>query len=340
MLARRLLTCGIVALSLAHLVIVAPGLVYLVAETGAFAQSAYPNAPIKLVVPFPPASEADVLMRLVVNEVERKDRWTFVIDNRSGVGSNSGLDAVARASKDGYTLGVEQTANLAINPSLHSKVSYDVESDFSPVVLLASQPMVLVVCAASPIKQLADLQALSKRRPLSMASVGVGSVGHITGEMFAKRVGINMMHMPYKGAGPAASDLLRGITDFYFATPPSVISLVKGGKLRALAVTSSTRLDVLPNVPTAAEAGYPGFVAEDWKAVVAPAGTPPEAIATINKVMNAALMHPAVVERLRGDGSVPRGGTAAELGAFMKNEQSRWGLAVRDSGAKLDRDSI
>jgi tripartite-type tricarboxylate transporter receptor subunit TctC len=169
-----------------------------------------------------------------------------------------------------------------------------------------------------------------------MASAGTGTVGHVGGEMFAKRAGIKVMHVPYKGAGPATTDLLGGVTDMYFATPPSVISLIKSGKLRAVAVTSPRRLEVLPDVPTVAESGYPGFEAEDWKAMVAPAGTPPQVIAQINKAVNAALARPEIVSRLRDEGSVARGGTPAELGAFLKNEQARWGTAVRESGAKLD----
>ena len=307
-----------------------------IAATGAGAQAAYPAMPIKLVVPFPPAGGTDVLTRLVANEVAVKQKWTFVIDNKPGAGGNIGLDAVAKARKDGYTLGTGQTANLAINPALYTKMPFDAGKDFAPVVLLASQPVVLVVKADSPIKTLADVKAQSKSRQLAMASAGTGTVGHVAGEMFAKQAGIKVLHVPYKGASPAATDLIGGNTDIYFATPPSVIPLIQGGKLRAVAVTSPKRLAVLPGVPTVAESGYPGFVAEDWKAVVAPAGTPPEAIERINKAVNAALASPEIVARLRDEGSVARGGTPAELGAFLKSEQARWGAAVRESGAKLD----
>ncbi|WP_083745140.1 tripartite tricarboxylate transporter substrate binding protein [Variovorax sp. KK3] len=302
----------------------------------ALAQAGYPSQPIKVIVPFPPAGGTDVLTRLVANEVTLKDKLSFVVDNKPGAGGNIGLDAVAKAKKDGYTLGTGQTANLAINPTLYTKMPFDAAKDFAPVVLLASQPVVLVVRAESPIKTLADLKSQSEQKQLTMASAGTGTVGHIAGEMFAKRAGVKMMHVPYKGAGPATTDLMGGTTDYYFATPPSVISLIKSGKLRALAVTSQKRLEVLPNVPTIAESGYAGFVAEDWKAVVAPAGTPPEAITRINQVMNAALTRPEVIARLKDEGSVARGGTPAELGSFMKSEQTRWGAAVRESGAKLD----
>ena len=303
----------------------------------ASAQAAYPSQPIKVVVPFPPAGGTDVLTRLVANEVTLKDnKWTFIVDNKPGAGGNIGMDAVAKAKKDGYTFGTGQTANLAINPTLYTKMPFDALKDFEPVVLLASQPLVLVVRADSPIKNLADLKTQGQAKQLTMASAGTGTVGHVGGEMFAKRAGIKVMHVPYKGAGPATTDLLGGQTEIYFATPPSVISMVKAGKLRAVAVTSLKRIDVLPNVPTVAESGYPGFVAEDWKAVVAPAGTPPEAINKMNQVMNAALARPEVVARLKDEGSVARGGTPAELGAFLKTEHTRWGAAVKESGAKLD----
>jgi len=303
----------------------------------ASAQAAYPSQPIKVVVPFPPAGGTDVLTRLVANEVTLKDnKWTFIVDNKPGAGGNIGMDAVAKAKKDGYTFGTGQTANLAINPTLYTKMPFDALKDFEPVVLLASQPLVLVVRADSPIKNLADLKTQGQAKQLTMASAGTGTVGHVGGEMFAKRAGIKVMHVPYKGAGPATTDLLGGQTDIYFATPSSVISMVKAGKLRAVAVTSLKRIDVLPNVPTVAESGYPGFVAEDWKAVVAPAGTPPEAINKMNQVMNAALARPEVVARLKDEGSVARGGTPAELGAFLKTEHTRWGAAVKESGAKLD----
>lgn len=302
----------------------------------AAAQTAYPSQPIKIVVPFPPAGGTDVLTRLVANEVTVKDKWIFIVDNKPGAGGNIGMDAVAKAKKDGYTFGAGQTANLAINPALYTKMPFDALKDFEPVVLLASQPLVLVVRADSAIKSLADLKTQGAARQLSMASAGTGTVGHVGGEMFARRAGIKVMHVPYKGAGPATNDLLGGQTDIYFATPPSIISMVKAGKLRALAVTSLKRIDVLPDIPTVAESGYPGFVAEDWKALVAPTGTPAAAIAKLNQVMNAALARPEVVGRLKDEGSVARGGTPAELGAFMKTENLRWGTAVKKSGAKLD----
>lgn len=299
-------------------------------------QAAYPTQPIRLIVPFPPAGGTDILSRVVADEVAQKEKWTFIIDNKPGAGGNIGLDAVAKARNDGYIMGTGQTSNLAINPALYARMPFDAAKDFAPVILLASQPVVLVVRLDSPLKSLADLKSTAAARPLTMASAGTGTVSHVAGEMFAKRAGFKVMHIPYKGAGPAITDLLGGQTDIYFGTPPSVLPMVKGGKLRAIAVTSPKRIPILPDTPTISESGYPGFVAEDWKAVVAPLGTPPEAIRRVNEAMNSALARPQIMARLLEEGSVPRGGTAQQLNDFMKAEYIRWGTAVRESGAKAD----
>lgn len=314
----------------------ATGVIGALLVSTALAQSAYPAQPIKVIVPFPPSGGTDVLTRLITNEVTVKEQWTFVIENKPGAGGNIGLDAVAKAKADGLTLGSGQTANLAINPALYAKMPFDPLRDFTPVMLLASQPVVLVVRTESPITTMAELKAAAQAKQLSMASAGTGTVGHVAGEMFAKLAGFKVMHVPYKGAGPATTDLVGGQTDIYFATPPTVLPLLKAGKLRALAVTSAKRIDVLPDVPTVAESGFPGFVAEDWKAIVAPAGTPAEVVAKVNQAMNKALARPEVVKRLKDEGSLARGGTPAELAAFMKSEHARWGGAVRESGAKVD----
>ena len=300
------------------------------------AQSAYPNQAVRLVVPFPPAGGTDVLTRLVMAEVTQATQWSFVVDNRPGAGGNIGLDMVAKARNDGYTLGTGQTANLAINPSLYSKLPFDPQKDLAPVALLASQPVVIVVRAESPVKTLADLKARGSAQALNMASPGTGTVGHIAGEMFARRAGIKLTHVPYKGAGPAITDLIGGQTDFYVATPPSVLQMIKGGKLRALAVTSAQRIPALAEVPTVAESGYAGFVAEDWKALVAPAGTPAPVVEELNHAVNAALKKPALIARMQEEGTTVRGGSAAELGALIKSENARWGAAVKASGAKAD----
>lgn len=307
-----------------------------VGATAAIAADGYPSQPVRLIVPFPPAGGTDVLSRLVFNKIGMATKWNVVVENRAGAGGNIGLDSVAKAKPDGYTLGMGQTANLAINPTLYPKMPYNAQKDFTPVALVAAQPVVLIVRNDAPYKNVADLVAAAKARQLSMASAGTGTVGHLTGEMFARRAGIKMLHVPYKGASPALTDLLGGQTDFYFATPPIAMPMIKAGKVRALAVTSARRMPLLSAVPTIAESGYAGFQAEDWKALVAPAGTPPEVVARLNAEVNKALAQPDTVSKLREEGSEPRGGSARDLGAFIQSENTRWGDIVRQSGARVE----
>nr|WP_235679745.1 MULTISPECIES: tripartite tricarboxylate transporter substrate binding protein [Cupriavidus] len=306
------------------------------AAAGPARADTYPSQPVRLVVPFPPAGGTDVLSRLVFNKVGVATHWNVVVENRAGAGGNIGLDVVAKAKPDGYTLGMGQTANLAINPTLYPKMPYDAVKDFTPVVLVSAQPVVLIVRADSPYKTVADLVAAAKAKPLSMASAGTGTVGHLTGEMFARRAGIKMLHVPYKGASPALTDLLGGQTDFYFATPPIAMPMIKAGKIRALAVTSAKRLPLLAAVPTVAESGFAGFQAEDWKALVAPAGTSPDVVKRLNAEVNKALAQPDTLSKMREEGSEPRGGTPQDLAAFIKSENTRWSAIVRESGARVE----
>ena len=309
------------------------------APLAALAQAAaYPDQPVRLVVPFPPAGGTDILSRLLANRIATDNGWTIVIDNKAGAGGNIGLDAVAKAKADGYTLGTAQTANLAINPALYSKLPFDPVKDFTPVALIASQPMVLVVPASSPYKTVAELVAAAKAKParLTMGSAGNGTVGHLAGEMFAQGFGVKFLHVPYKGAAPVLTDLLGGQIDLSFSTPQAVVQQIKGGKLRALAVTSAKRSKILPDVPTVAESGQPGFEAVDWKALVAPAGTPDAIVQRLNAAVNKALQAPDTLAKLAAEGSDPVGGSTKKFADFLKLEQAHWGKLVRDVGAKLD----
>ena len=304
----------------------------------AHSQGAYPNQPIKVIVPFPPGGGTDVVTRLLVDKLRVATGWTFVVDNKAGAGGNIGLDAVAKSKPDGYTLGMGQTANLAVNPSLYPKMPYDVSKDFTPVALVAGQPVILVVNAASRFKSLADIVAAAKEKPstLTMASAGNGTVGHLSGEVFAKKAGIQINHIPYKGAGPATTDLLGGQVDFYFATPQTVVSFVKTGKLRALAVSAAKRLPVLPDVPTVAESGYKGFETADWKVLVAPAGTPADIVKRLNAEVEKVMSKPETIAQLLGEGSVPMSVSLPQTTQYLKTEQQRWSAVVRDSNVKLD----
>ena len=240
----------------------------------ALADTAWPDKPVRLIVPYTPGGATDIVARLVSQKLADDTKWTFIVDNRAGGNGNIGMDVVAKAKPDGYTVGLGQTANLAINPTLFPKMPYDALKDLMPVSVVASQPVVLVVRADAPFKTLAELVAAAKAKPgeIRQALAGTGTLGHMAGEVLAKRAGFKVLNVPYKGAAPAITDLLGGQTDCMFATPQGALAMVKGGKLRALAVTSAKRLPVMPDVPTVAES-YKGFEAVDWKALVVPAGT-------------------------------------------------------------------
>ncbi len=298
----------------------------------------YPTKTIKLIVPFPPAGGTDVLSRTVAQAITNATKWAFVVDNRPGAGGNIGLDAAAKSAPDGYTIAMGQTANLAVNPALYSKMPFDPAKDFAPIALLSSQPLILVVANDSPYKSLKDLVEAARAKPgkLNMASPGNGTIGHIGGEMFQRRAGIKMTHVPYKGAGPAVADLMGGSVDCYFGNSLSVSGLVAGGRLRPLAVTAPTRMAILPDVPAIAELGYPGFEASTWSGLVAPAGTPKAIVDRLNAEANKALGRPEMIEKLKEDGSTPLGGTPQQFADFIKSEMAKWGAVVRDAGIKLD----
>jgi tripartite-type tricarboxylate transporter receptor subunit TctC len=296
----------------------------------------YPAQPIRLVVPFTPGGGTDAVARLIADKIGRvQPGWTVVTDNKPGAGGNIGMDAVAKARPDGLTLAMGQTSTLAINPALYAKMPFDTLKDFTPVALVASQPMVVVVRAEAPIKDIPALVAAAKGKngAMTQALAGTGTVGHLAGEMFGRAAGFKFTNVPYKGAAPALQDLIGGQTDFMFATPQAVLGLIKGGKLRALAVTSLKRLPVLPEVPTLDESGYKGFEASDWKAIVAPAGTPPAIVKQLNAAVDKALGSPATLGQLLAEGSAPMKGTPEQVAAYIKAEVARWGTAVRAAGA-------
>jgi tripartite-type tricarboxylate transporter receptor subunit TctC len=304
---------------------------------GAFAQD-YPAKPIRLVVPFPPAGGTDVLSRSIAQSITNNTKWLIVIDNKPGAGGNIGLEAASKAPPDGYTIAMGQTANLAVNPALYSSMPFDPLKDFAPIALISSQPLILVVDSKSPYKSLKDLVDAAKASPgkINMASSSNGTIGHIGGELFQRRAGIKMTHVPYKGAGPAVADLMGGSVDCFFGNTQAVGGLVTSGRLRPLAVTSPQRLGNFPNVPTVAESGYAGFEASTWSGLVAPAGTPAAVIERLNAEANKALGNPEMKQKLYEDGSTPLGGSAKQFGEFIRTEHAKWGAAVRDAGIKLD----
>jgi tripartite-type tricarboxylate transporter receptor subunit TctC len=310
----------------------------MIATPAAIAQAAYPGKPIKLIVPFPPGGGTDVMARMLGDRLTTATGWNIVIDNKPGGGGNIGLDAVAKAPADGYTVGLGQTANLAVNPHLYSKMPYDSLKDFAPIALVATQPVVLVVAAKSPFNSLAEVVAAAKSRPdgLNMANPGSGTVGHLSGELFARLSGGKFLQVPYKGAPPIITDLIGGSADMFFANPLAVIPQIKGGTLRALAVTSMKRLASLPNVPTMSEAGFTGFETANWSGLIAPAGTPKEILARLNTEVEKALKRPDTIDKLALDGSTPLGGSQQAFADYLKAEHMKWGKVIRDANIKIE----
>jgi tripartite-type tricarboxylate transporter receptor subunit TctC len=302
-----------------------------------FAQS-YPTKTLRVIVPFPAAGGTDIIAREVTNKLSSTLGWTIVVENKPGSGGNLGVDAAAKSPADGYTMALGQTSNLAINPTLFSKMPYDSVKDLTPVVLVASAPLVLVVGADSPLKTLADVVNASKAKPASLnfASAGNGTVAHLASELFQKTAGVKFTHIPYKGAAQAATDVIGGQVQLYMSSVPTLIGHIKSGKMRAIAVTSLTRVDDLPQVPTVAESGYKGFEAVTWFGFVAPTGVPKDIVTRLNTEINKALQSADVKKKLSDQGADVLGGTPEQLGALIKSDIARWAPVIKESGAKLD----
>jgi tripartite-type tricarboxylate transporter receptor subunit TctC len=300
--------------------------------------SSWPDRPIRLIVPFPPGGGTDVISRQLADRMAAEAGWTIVVENRAGAGGNIGLDAVAKASPDGYTIGMGQASNLAVNPALYAHMPFDPLKDLAPVAAVASQGLIAVVSARSPFMTLADLVAAARVKPdaVSLAHAGSGTIGHLAGEMLARQAGARVLIVPYKGIAPAVTELLGGQVDVLFGNPLAVMQLVTSGQLRPIAVSSAHRLAALPAVPAVAEQGFPGFDAVNWSGLVAPAHTPDAVITRLNAVALAALARPDMIERLALDGSEPFPGSAAEFAAFMRSEAAKWGAVVRDIGLRVD----
>ena len=308
------------------------------AATGpAFAADAWPTKPIRLVVPFPPGGGTDAIARDIANQLSTTLGWSFVTDNRPGSGGNIGVDAVAKAPADGYAIVLGQTSNLAINPTLYSRLPYDPVRDLTPIALVASAPLVFVVKADSPYKNLADLVAAAKAKPgsLNFASPGNGTVTHLTGELLQKEAGVQFTHVPYKGSSTALTDLLGGRVQIYASSVPTLLGHIKSGQLRAIVVTSAQRDANLPQVPTVAET-YKGFEAVTWFGFLGPAGMPQPVVAKLNAEINKALKTPDLKRRLNDQGATVLGGSPEQFGALIKSEIAKWGPIVKASGARID----
>jgi tripartite-type tricarboxylate transporter receptor subunit TctC len=326
------------------LVNVALGAIFLTALP-ATAQSPWPARPVKIVVPFAPGGTTDILARAMAPELSKAFGQAFVVENRGGAGGNIGADIVAKAAPDGYTLLMGTVGTHGINKSLYSKMAYDPQKDFAPITLVAGVPNVMVVnsekARAAGINNVADFIRAAKVNPgkFNMASSGNGTSIHLAGELFKTMSGTYMTHFPYSGSSPALLALVGGDMDVMFDNLPSSMQLIKSGKLKALAVTSSQRSAALPDVPTVEEAGGPalkGFEASSWFGLLAPAGTPPDIVNRIQREVAKSLGTPAVKEKLLAQGAVPGGDTPQEFTAFINAEHRKWAQVVKASGAKVD----
>jgi tripartite-type tricarboxylate transporter receptor subunit TctC len=308
--------------------------VFTLSVTGVFAQN-YPAKPIRMIVAYPPGGGTDIVGRMVAQKLSENFGQTVVIDNRGGAAGNIGSEIAAHSVADGYTLLMGNVAPNAINVSLYAKLGYDPVKDFEPVSLVASTPNILVVHPTLAVKSVADLVALAKAKPASLnyPSAGLGSSSHLAGELFDSLAAVKMVHIPYKGGGPALTDLLGGQVQLMFATMPAAMPHVKAGKLRAIAVTSARRSQAMPELPTIGES-LKSYDASTWYGVLAPAGTSRTIVAALHGAIVKILGVVDTRERLLAQGFEPVGGTPAEFGAYIKSEIAKWGRVIKAAGIK------
>jgi tripartite-type tricarboxylate transporter receptor subunit TctC len=301
------------------------------------AAQSYPTRPVRIVIPLSPGGTTDVPGRLVAQRLSEKLGQQFYVENRPGAGGTIGSDYVAKAAPDGYTLLLTATP-FVITANLYKKLPYNALADFVPVIRIASGPYVIVVNASLGVNSIKELIALAKAQPgkIDFASSGNGSAQHLVGALFASMAGIDLMHVPYKGSGPATADLISGIVKVGFLGTPIAIPHVKAGRMRALAVTTAERSPQMPEVPTVAEAGVPGYEALVWIGLLAPTGTPQDIIAKLNAEIAALLRTPEMRERLAAAGVAPTPTTPEAFGAYLRSEYDKWGKVVRESGAHVN----
>jgi tripartite-type tricarboxylate transporter receptor subunit TctC len=311
--------------------------------TTALAQGAWPSKPVRIVVPFAPGGTTDILARAIAPELSKAFGQQFIVDNRAGAGGNVGAEVVAKSPGDGYTILMGTVGTHGINRALYARLPYDPIKDFVPITLVAGVPNVMVMNAEKAqslrINSVADFIRYAKANPgkLNMASSGNGTSIHLAGELFKSMAGVYMVHFPYRGSGPAMLDMVGGTMDVMFDNLPSAMPQIKAGKLKALAVTSAQRSEVLPDVPTVEEAGrLKGFDATSWFGLLAPAGTPPDIVNRIQQEVAKALNQPAIKERLVAAGAIPSGNTPAEFARHIDAEHRKWAEVVKVSGAKVD----
>jgi tripartite-type tricarboxylate transporter receptor subunit TctC len=298
----------------------------------------YPDHPIRLLVPGAAGGGMDNVARLVANTIGETLRQPVVVENKPGAAGNIAVNQLAKSPPDGYTIVLGQTSQLAINPSLYGNLPYDPIKDFVPVLLIADAPNVVVVPASSPYKSLADVVAAAKKMEggMDVTTPGIGTVSHLTAELFARNAGITLRHIPSRGANSALIDVAAGRIPLMLSSIPTALGLIQSGSLRAIAVSALARSPVLPDVPTIAEQGYPGFNAGTWYGLLVPAGTPADIVARLNEVGNAALKSPAIVERVQAEGGIVLGGSSADFTDKLEVDNSKWSKVIKEAGLHQD----
>ncbi|WP_137178595.1 tripartite tricarboxylate transporter substrate binding protein [Roseomonas sp. AR75] len=302
------------------------------------AQGDYPSRPVRVIVPFPPGQAADLFARVMADELTKRWPQRMVVENRAGGAGAIGMEAVKTATPDGYTLGIGTSGTLGINPSVMQRLPYDAERDFAPITNIFTLPLVFVAHPSFEATDMAGFVALAKSAPgrVQYASAGPGTAQHLTAEMLANRLSLQMTHVPYRGSGPAMADLIAGNVKIMVDSLASALPNVQAGRIRALAVTGPRRAPQLPNVPTVAETVSPGFQAQGWSGLIAPAGTPQAIIARINADAVAILRDPAIAARMVELGGFPDPGTPAEYAAFVASEIAKWREVARAANVRLD----
>ena len=310
-----------------------------VASSLAYAQSAvYPNKPVRWVVPFPPGGSADIMGRMIGQDLAKALGQQVVIENRAGASAIVGSEYVAKSPADGYTLLQGNVSQMTIHPSLYPRLPYDPLKDFAPVTVLGIVTSVMVTTPSLPVASVKDLVALAKKRPgqLNFTSSGAGSSTHLTGELLKQRAGIAMTHINYKGSGPALTDVMAGFVEIMFENLPSALPFINANKLKVLAVTGKDRSPVLKLVPTLAESGFPGFDMVSWQALVAPAGTPKPIIDRLNAEVAKVLKTPEMKEKMTGLGTDVVANSPEQFAQYLREETAKWSKIVKDAGIKLE----
>lgn len=323
---RRAVLASLAALALVPVALASP------------AQAAFPERPVRIIVPFPAGGSNDVIARLLAQNLSEQWGQSVIVENRAGAGGNVGAEVVARAPADGYTMLLAAPGPLVVNQTLYSKLNYDPTKDLKPIALVASVPIVLAVNPKVPANSVAELIALAKAQPgkINFGSSGNGSTNHLAGELLKDLAKIDIVHVPYRGAAPAMNDLIAGHIPMMFDNMPAMKPQVAAGTVRALAVAGATRSKLFPELPTMVEAGVPGFEASAWFGLVAPAATPADVTNTIIAGVEKALKNPDLVEKFAGLGAEPGTVSGDAFGAFLKAETDKWGKVVKDSGARVD----